>query len=200
MTENKNNDVIISTLLCKLLTTHTKGPVLTRPLLLMTYKPACTYQQYICTITWYGELSSMSQWRSRPNTKTFPTTLLTLPPTRQGSRYGPLLCPSKLSSGGMQKICSWHPSMRHSWERRSSQHNHHIERRRRMVTLWRGARWQPCPSLTFLFLASLKPESSSQGQLSLDSHPKNTTLADESKREKTHKTFQHARKYPKKIP
>ena len=51
--------------------------------------------------------------------------------TKQGSRYGPLVCPSKLSSGGLQRICSWHPSMRHSRERGSSQRNHHIKRRRR---------------------------------------------------------------------
>ena len=31
------------------------------------------------------------------------------------------------SSGGLQRICSWHPSMRHSRERGSSQRNHHIE-------------------------------------------------------------------------
>ena len=47
--------------------------------------------------------------------------------TKQGNRYDPLVCPSKPSSGGLQKICSWHPSMWHSWERGSSQCNHHIE-------------------------------------------------------------------------
>ena len=26
--------------------------------------------------------------------------------SRQGSRYGPLVCPSKPSSGGLQRICS----------------------------------------------------------------------------------------------
>ena len=51
--------------------------------------------------------------------------------SKPGSRYGPLVCPSKPSSGGLQRICSWHPSMRHSLERGSSQRNHHIERRRR---------------------------------------------------------------------
>ena len=42
----------------------------------------------------------------------------------------PLVCPSKQNSGGLQRICSWHPSMRHSRERGSSQRNHHIDRRR----------------------------------------------------------------------
>ena len=51
--------------------------------------------------------------------------------SKQGSRYGPLVCPSKPSSGGMQRICSWHPDMRHSREKESSQRNHHIERGRR---------------------------------------------------------------------
>ena len=51
--------------------------------------------------------------------------------TKQGSRYGPLVCPSKNSSVGLQRICSWHPSMRHSRERGSSQCNHHIKCRRR---------------------------------------------------------------------
>ena len=34
--------------------------------------------------------------------------------SKQGSRYGPLVCPSEPSLGGLQRICSWHPSMRHS--------------------------------------------------------------------------------------
>ena len=51
--------------------------------------------------------------------------------SKQGSRYGPLVCPSKPSSGGLQRICSWQSNMRHSRERESSQRNHHIERRRR---------------------------------------------------------------------
>ena len=51
--------------------------------------------------------------------------------SKQGSRYGPLVCPSKPSSGGLQRICSWHPDMRHSREKESSQRNHHIERGRR---------------------------------------------------------------------
>ena len=51
--------------------------------------------------------------------------------TKQGSRYGPLVCPSKPSPGGLQRICSRHPSTRHSRERGSGQRNHHIERRRR---------------------------------------------------------------------
>ena len=37
----------------------------------------------------------------------------------------------KPSSGGLQRICSWHPDMRHSREKGSSQRNHHIERERR---------------------------------------------------------------------
>ena len=51
--------------------------------------------------------------------------------SKQGSRCSPLVCPSKPSSGGLQRICSWHPSMQHSRERGSSPCNHHIERRRR---------------------------------------------------------------------
>ena len=51
--------------------------------------------------------------------------------SKQGSRYGPHVCPSKPSSGGLQRICSWHPSMRHFRERGLSQRNHHIERTRR---------------------------------------------------------------------
>ena len=51
--------------------------------------------------------------------------------SKQGSRYGPLVCPSKPSSGGLQRICSWHLDMRHSREKESSQRNHHIERGRR---------------------------------------------------------------------
>ena len=51
--------------------------------------------------------------------------------SKQGSRYGPLVCPSKPSSRGLQRICSWHPDMRHSQEKGSSQRNHHIERGRR---------------------------------------------------------------------
>ena len=41
--------------------------------------------------------------------------------SKQDSRCGPLVCPSKPRSGGLQRICSWHPSMRHSRERGSSQ-------------------------------------------------------------------------------
>ena len=63
--------------------------------------------------------------------------------TKQGSRYGPLLCPSKPSSGGLQRICSWHPSMQHSLERGSSQRNHHIERRRRRS--WPCLCYSQCP-------------------------------------------------------
>ena len=52
--------------------------------------------------------------------------------SKRGSRYGPLVCPLKPSSGGLQRICSWHPSMRYSLERGSNQINHHIECRRRI--------------------------------------------------------------------
>ena len=41
----------------------------------------------------------------------------------------------KPSCGGLQRICSWHPSMRHSWERGSSQRNHHIKGRRKKYKL-----------------------------------------------------------------
>ena len=51
--------------------------------------------------------------------------------SKQGSRYDPLVSPSKPSSGGLHMNCPWHPSMRHSRERGSSQRNHHIKRRRR---------------------------------------------------------------------
>ena len=45
--------------------------------------------------------------------------------------------PTCVSLWGLQRICSWHPSMRHSRERGSSQRNYHIEcRRRRRSQLW----------------------------------------------------------------
>ena len=46
----------------------------------------------------------------------------------------PPVCPSKPSSVGLQRICSWHPSMRHSLERGSSQRNHHIVCRRSAIS------------------------------------------------------------------
>ena len=49
----------------------------------------------------------------------------------------PLVVRSKPSSGGLQKICSWHPNMRHSRERGSSWRKHHVERRRtRSRVVW----------------------------------------------------------------
>ena len=51
--------------------------------------------------------------------------------TKQSSRFGQLVRPQKPSSGGLLRICYWHPSMRHSQERGFSQRNHHIERKRR---------------------------------------------------------------------
>ena len=51
--------------------------------------------------------------------------------SKQGSRYGPLVCPSKPSFGDLQRICSWHPRMWHSWERGSNQRNNDIKRWRR---------------------------------------------------------------------
>ena len=81
---------------------------------------------------WSKDLSSMPLWRSGPNAKTFPEILLTT--TKQGSRYGPLVCPSKPSPGGLQRICSWHPTMQHSRERGSGQRIHHIERRSGCLT------------------------------------------------------------------
>ena len=39
-------------------------------------------------------------------------------------------CAQKRALGCLQRICSWHPSVRHAWERRSSQRNHLIECRR----------------------------------------------------------------------
>ena len=74
----------------------------------------------------------MPLWRGGPNNRTLPAHCSTT--TKQGSRHGPLVCPSKPSSRGLQRICSRHPSMRHSRERLSSRRNHHIERRRIIET------------------------------------------------------------------
>ena len=62
-----------------------------------------------------------------------------------------LISPSRQansSSGGLQRICSWHPSIPHSQKRGSSQGNHDIERRRRRQAKLK-LNWYGQPSLAY---------------------------------------------------
>ena len=92
---------------------------------------------------------------------------------KQGSRYGPVVCPSKPSCGRLHNICAWQPSPQHfSWERQYTYRNHHNLLQRRFTVQTKipfTSRYAMTDVQTTNFHLS-------SGQCPLNSHLKGTTV------------------------